>query len=433
MAGRLPDRVRELDGGTVRILDEIAALTREYTPVSGPRPGVMLAPFRGIRYAGKRGSGIRNVTSPPYDMISTGGLARLRAADPHNVVRLILPAEDVGAADTAAGLLRRWQSDGVLIRDRVPALYIYEQCAQSWRQRGIIGLVRLGTPDSAGILPHEAVMPGGVAARSRLVAASRANLEPIFLIYDGTPGDWPARGPGTPGTPVVHGWREPTATEIVDRIVDGRKPLLSIKTEDGVAHRLWRLADPASCGQIAADLACRRALIADGHHRYAAYLRFQADMRAAGWDAGPWDYGLAFLVDSAACPPRLGAIHRALPGLRLDRAAGLAGRAFAVADLPAGVCLESALARLAEEKGTAFLLAGVAGGVNRFLLLAGPTRPWWPPPCRLECPRRGSASTRRSFSSSCSAGCGGSRMTSTTCLATTTRPRRWAPPAAARR
>ena len=125
----------------------------------------MLAPFRGIRYARDRVSGIANVTSPPYDVINGGILDQLRAADPHNVVRLILPGEDAGASRAAAALLREWLSAGVLIRDRMAALYIYEQsfaeqdwpgqaaldgqrgAASSCLQRGIVGLVRLGPPE----------------------------------------------------------------------------------------------------------------------------------------------------------------------------------------------------------------------------------------------------------------------------------------------
>ena len=313
----------------------------------------MLAPFRGIRYARDRVSGIANVTSPPYDVINGGILDHLRAADPHNVVRLILPGEDADASKAAASLLREWLSAGVLIRDRMASLYIYEQSgldgAAPWLQRGIIGLVRLGSPESAGILPHEGVMPGLVAGRRELMAATQANLEPIFLIYDGE----------QPGT-AADSSTEEGATAIVDRVTGERAPLVSITTEDGVTHRLWRIGDSAEQPAISADLAGRRALIADGHHRYAAYLGLQAEMHAAGLGAGPWDYGLAFLVDSAAYPPRLGAIHRVLPGLAPDRAAELAKAAFTVQDLPAGLSLDDALQRLAAAgpEGPAFLLAG---------------------------------------------------------------------------
>jgi uncharacterized protein (DUF1015 family) len=317
----------------------------------------VLAPFRGIRYARDRVSGIANVTSPPYDVINGGVLDQLRAADPHNVVRLILPGQHADANKAAAGLLREWLSAGVLIRDRMAALYIYEQRlpvlpgqdGTSCLQRGIIGLVRLGSPETAGILPHENVMPGLVAGRRELMAATQANLEPIFLIYDG--GQFPA----ATDTAAM-----PTATEVMDGVADERAPLVSITTEDGITHRLWRLGHPGEQAAIAADLSGRRALIADGHHRYAAYLQLQAEMRAVGLGTGPWDYGLAFLVDSAAYPPRLGAIHRVLPGMPPDRAAELAKAAFTVQDLPAGLSLDDALLRLAEagREGPAFLLAG---------------------------------------------------------------------------
>jgi uncharacterized protein (DUF1015 family) len=329
--------------------------------------GLALAPFRGIRYARDRVSGIANVTSPPYDVINGGILDQLRAADPHNVVRLILPGEDPDASKAAATLLREWLSAGVLIRDRMAALYIYEQCLPgqdrpSCLQRGIIGLVRLGSPESAGILPHEGVMPGLVAGRRELMAATQANLEPIFLSYDG---EQPSAG--------VHA-TEDTATEVMDRVAAEHAPLVSITTEDGMTHRLWRLGHPAEQAAIAADLAGRRALIADGHHRYAAYLDLQAEMRASGLGAGPWDYGLAFLVDSAAYPPRLGAIHRVLPGLPPDRAAELAKAAFTVQDLPADLGLDGALQRLAAagQEGTAFLLAG--GPVFRLLSQPDPVQ-----------------------------------------------------------
>ena len=189
----------------------------------------MLAPFRGIRYARDRVSGIANVTSPPYDVISGGSLEHLRAADPHNVVRLILPGEAADASQAAAGLLRAWLSAGVLIRDRMPALYLYEQAGagSSWLQRGIIGLVRLGSPESAGILPHEGVLPGLVADRRELMAATQANLEPIFLIYDGEP---TVGGAATVSPAADAATTGSTAAGVIGAVAAERAPLVSIAT-----------------------------------------------------------------------------------------------------------------------------------------------------------------------------------------------------------
>jgi hypothetical protein len=181
-------------------------------------------------------------------------------------------------------------------------------------QRGLIGALRLAPLGAGPVLPHEDVIPGPVAGRRQLMEATGANLEPIFLLYDGS-------GPGA------------VTAQLIDRAI-GREALVSIHTDDGIWHRLWAVTDPAEQAEIAADLGSHQALIADGHHRYAAYLQLQARKRNAGAGPGPWDAGLALLVDSTEFPPRIGAIHRLVPGLRPAAAAQLAERAFTVRALP---------------------------------------------------------------------------------------------------
>jgi uncharacterized protein (DUF1015 family) len=296
---------------------------------------------------------------------------KLLAADPHNVVRLILPRQDPGRPGgrygEAARLLREWQRHGILVADAQPALYVYEQHADAEHseasdglgaslaggpatgrvvQRGLIGALRLAPPGSGIVLPHEDVMPGPVTGRRQLMEATRANLEPIFLLYDGADG-----AAGQSGS---------AATRLVDEVASTRPPLLSAETADGTRHRLWAVTDPAEQATVAADLASRQALIADGNHRYAAYLEMQG-RHNAGDAPSPWDYGLALLVDSAAYAPRIGAIHRVLPGLDPSEAVRRARGAFAVRALPGGrTALPAALAALAAaaRHGVAFLVAG---------------------------------------------------------------------------
>jgi uncharacterized protein (DUF1015 family) len=195
-----------------------------------------------------------------------------------------------------------------------------------------------------------------VTGRRELMEATQANLEPIFLLYDG------GRPPGA-------------ATQVVEAVAAGGPPLAEALTEDGLRHRLWAVTDPAQLAAVAADLAPRQALIADGHHRYAAYRQLQARRRDAGCGAGPWDYGLALLVDSAAYPPRIGAIHRVLPGLTPDKAVDLAKGAFCVTPQPGGSRgLATALAALdqAAVAGPAFLVAGGAADGGTAYLLTDP-------------------------------------------------------------
>jgi len=139
-------------------------------------------------------SGLAEVTSPPYDVIFEDKEDQLMAADPHNVVRLILPRPAPGRPGEeyhdAAESLRRWQDERILVTDRAPVLYVYEQAAHGgdglgWVQRGLIGAIRLVPPEAGIVLPHEDVSPGPVAGRLALMEATQANLEPIFLLYDG--------------------------------------------------------------------------------------------------------------------------------------------------------------------------------------------------------------------------------------------------------
>jgi uncharacterized protein (DUF1015 family) len=323
----------------------------------GDGPGLVLTPFRGVRYAPDRVGELANVTSPPYDVIGPGTLEQLRAASPYNIVGLTLPALELdprAAGQIAAARLRDWLAEGALAADRSPALYVYEQRGDGFVQRGLIGLVRVGT---TAIHAHEDVMPGPVAGRRELMAAVHGNLEPILLVYNG--------GTGGAGCAVS------ATSRLVDLTAEERTPLACTVTDDGVTHRVWALADPAEQAEVAADLGARTALIADGHHRYAAYDELRASMRASGQGDGPWDYGLAFLVDADAYPLRLGPIHRVIPHLDPAEAAGLAAQAFTVTELPATAAgpgfgpeqLADALGRLADmgRHGTAFLLAGRGG------------------------------------------------------------------------
>jgi len=319
---------------------------------ASPRPaGLELAPFRGVRYAQEQVSGLAQVTSPPYDVIGQDTAQQLRDADPHNVVRLILPSQDPGRPGEeyhdAARLLGDWQREGILVAGDEPALYVYEQRltggtgAEQVLQRGLIGAVRLAPAAGRIVLPHEDVMPGPVRGRRQLMEATQANLEPIFLLYEG----------GAPGA----------ATRIAGQAARTGTPVLSADTGDGIRHTLWAITDPAALAEIAADLAPRQALIADGNHRYAAYLEMQAGRRGAGDGPGPWDYGLALLVDGDAFPPEIGAIHRVLPGLPPAEAVERAKAGFSVRALRGGTAaLPAALHALAAagQDGPAFLVAG---------------------------------------------------------------------------
>jgi uncharacterized protein (DUF1015 family) len=311
--------------------------------VPTPR-GLELLPFRALRYDESVAGDLGTLTSPPYDVIDEDGVRRYEAMSPYNVVRLILPREPARGGgtryDAAAALLASWRESGVLRADAEPALYAYEMRDGESVTRGLIGALALVDPDAGIVLPHENTMAGTVGDRVSLTAATECNTEPIYLVYDGG-------GAASALVSDVGSW----------------PPLAETRTEDGLVHRLWTITDPAVLAAVAADLRDRRAVIADGHHRYANYLRYQADRHAAGDGDGPWDHGLVFLVDATAFGPQVHAIHRVVPGLRAADAARLAEAAFTVRRLDDTPDPADALDALASagKGGAAFVLAGPDG------------------------------------------------------------------------
>ncbi|MGW4384075.1 DUF1015 family protein [Kitasatospora sp. NPDC004531] len=319
--------------------------------------GLSLSPFRGLRYDPQRVGDLAAVTSPPYDVVDPGRRHDLETADPHNIVRLILPRpepEDSGHRpdrDTryrhAARLLRDWREQGVLTADPRPALYVYEQRSPTGDlQRGLIGALAVSGPEAGVVLPHEDVMPKPVADRVGLMRTTRANLEPLLLTYRG------------------HG----RAAEVVDRTAAG-EPLLHVTTTDGTHHRLWAVTAPADLAAVNRDLATCRALIADGHHRWEMYLRLQREHRHL--PRSPWDRGLVLLVDTDRYPLQVRAIHRVLHRLPLHAAtAALDPDVWQLTELAGS--LDDALKALAEARTDARNAFVLTAGDDRYLLLTGP-------------------------------------------------------------
>ncbi len=210
-------------------------------------------PLNALHYALDRVGGLPPVVAPPYDVIDTELRADLAARSPYNVVEIDLPQAD-GDLDPyahAASLFSQWQADEVLVRDPEPALWALAQDytgpdGNRYTRKGFFARVRVEDYGPGRIRPHERTHPGPKEDRLRLTRATRANLSPIFSLYD-DPDEaaWSALSPHTETVP----WGEVT-------------------DDDGTQHRLWRVGDDEALSTVTAALAGTELLIADGHHRY---------------------------------------------------------------------------------------------------------------------------------------------------------------------
>jgi uncharacterized protein (DUF1015 family) len=196
---------------------------------------------------------LESVIAPPYDVIDPAQRARLAARSPHNVVSIDLPQAPLGgdAYEEAARLLDLWRSQGAIVRDATPALWALQQDyvgpdGRALTRRGIFARVRVEEYGAGKIRPHERTHPGPKEDRLRLTRATKANLSPIFSLYDDPAGAaWGALAPHLTGDP----WGEAT---------DG----------DDTVNRLWRVDDGAAVARVHMAMGDTELLIADGHHRY---------------------------------------------------------------------------------------------------------------------------------------------------------------------
>ena len=156
-----------------------------------------------------------------------------------------------GAARAAVEALTRelahkWRDDGVLSDEPEPGYWWLSQDyvgpdGVARTREGLVAALRAEPYENRVVLPHERTHRGPKEGRLRLLRETRAQLEPLFFLYEGPP-------------PAARPERDP------DLEVDGA--------------RLWRLPENG----IEGAFADRQLLIADGHHRYETALAYHQEV-----------------------------------------------------------------------------------------------------------------------------------------------------------
>jgi len=233
--------------------------------------------FRGVRYAPR--VALDHALAPPYDVISASQREAL-ARHSENVVHVELPLDQDGPGSrysAAATLWSRWRADGLVAPDPSPAVYAYAQTFEhegvTRERRGVFALVELAPPGAAsGIFPHEFTLSGPREDRLRLLAATHANLSPIFLLYEDED--------GAVGRALAGAWDV---------------PLARARTPWGTSEALGRLEGERAAA-VTRALSARPFVFADGHHRYESALRYAQESGATSPE-DPRKYLLAVFVE----------------------------------------------------------------------------------------------------------------------------------------
>ena len=238
--------------------------------------GVVRAPYLG-----------RPLRLEPFRALS---LAPSRIGDPTSARLYSRPYRGV------ASRISSWLARGDLRQHQDLALYLHEYTAAGITVRGVVGILdvshRTDDPAVAAVIPHEGVRTAQAEQLASRMRQMRVHPAPILLTYHAPDG----------------------IAALLDRVQSGT-PEEQYDDHGGQHHRVWAITDEALIAQLRKAWASQQALIADGHHRYAAYAELQG--LAEPGDGAATDFGLAMLIDQDDTPLQLGAIHRVLAGVNL--------------------------------------------------------------------------------------------------------------------
>lgn len=214
-------------------------------------------PFRGLR---PRADLASVIPSYPYDVVTADEARALTRDNPHSFLRVVRaevdldPSIDPHAEEVYVRARENFQSmvdQGHLVRDPLPAFYVYELEMDGRVQTGILAGAAVDDYSSGRIRRHEHTRPEKVEDRARLLERLRVHPGPVFLAY--------------PPLPELN-----ATVQGVVRL----DPEVRFTAPDGVTHALWRVDASPEFDRIADGLAhVRTSYIADGHHRAAAAAR----------------------------------------------------------------------------------------------------------------------------------------------------------------
>lgn len=221
-----------------------------------------IKPFKALRPNQDLAS---QVASPPYDVMNVAEARAMAAGDTNRFLHVTrseidLPeGADVYSAEVyqkAKENLAKLESEGTLVREDSPSLYVYRLTMNGRTQTSIVAACSIDEYDRDLIKKHEKTRPDKENDRTRHIVTTRAQTGLIFLCYRGT--DW--------------------INSMVAQIT-AEPPLYDFTASDGVRHEVWREVETGLLVAAFKEVPCL--YVADGHHRAASASRARAELKAA--------------------------------------------------------------------------------------------------------------------------------------------------------
>ena len=233
--------------------------------------------FKALRYNPIKVSDISTVIAPPYDVIAKDQQDALYELNENNVIRVDLNKEPGDKKYTMAKeIFETWQKKEILTEDIRDSIYPYYQKFDyeglEYERIGIVALVKLHEFKDKVILPHEETFSGPKEDRLKLMKACRANLSPIFGIFED---------------------HEDLIQNLVINFIKSNNPAIEATSLDGILNKIWEIDDEETISKITSLFIEKQILIADGHHRYETSLNLKKEL-----DSSKSEYAMFYLAAS---------------------------------------------------------------------------------------------------------------------------------------
>ena len=207
------------------------------------------------------------VAALPYDVVNSEEAREMTKDKPYSFLHvdkaeIDLPVDtDIYSPQVYAKAkenLDKFVSDGILVQDNKPMLYVYELTMDGISQTGLAACTSIDEYLNGIIKKHELTREDKEQDRIRHVDICNANTGPIFLAYR-------------------------TVDEISAIIENVKKnaPVYDFTAEDGIKHRAWVIDNDETANKlIELFKAVPNLYIADGHHRNASAAKVGLKRRA---------------------------------------------------------------------------------------------------------------------------------------------------------
>jgi len=286
-------------------------------------------PFRAYRYNLALADPAKVLTQP-YDKITPAMAEKYAAASPYNLIPVEkgkslpsdTPADNVYTR--AAKTLDKWIRDKVIVQDAAPSLYAYFQeytvpgTTERRVRKGFIAAGKIEDYSAGMIFRHEQTLSGPKADRLELLRHTQTHTGQLFMLYS-----------------------DPAAR--IDALLDAAarsKAGVDVRDEYGVVHKLWPVTDAHFLETIRREMADKKLVIADGHHRYETALAYRDECRARAGrvDPGaPYEKVMMTLFNTAGKGLTILPTHRVVanvPNFSFDGIRAALANAFDVQSFP---------------------------------------------------------------------------------------------------